>query len=540
MSITFYSMGKRCGFCVKAEALLAPQIASGDIVKKPASEAKGKFNGFPAFEYNGKTHTGCPQSFEHLSKKLGYSKERYHHPGHNPYGYNAMPVRATKKLPLCEGDQFESLIQSSCENNQNCQKCVTDLGTKQNCNPITMYNVCDKSGGSSKTAKDGCGYSKKCSVKGNVGDLNCCDTSCGKNNTECIYACEQPWEYCGGHISPPDPGPDGPVVKKSCSSFPGCPHGEGQITLDGGQCVCGTGGQSFSNLPACCTASSGKAGLCSEYNCPVGGKGGGGGGGGAKKCSTDDNCGGSNQYCSAKSKECMEVPSTWTQDFYNSHLSSLPSSIPNQAKRCLMNGIAAKYPNPRNVKKDKTTLNEIMNNCKGNPKVYPTPKFSKALGGSGGKGDKCTVGAIISGCPLQSSLYCSPGSKTCKAFPSTWTQDFYDSMVDVVGALQVPNMKMNEDVAKCMINGVAKECKIKNPQKFNPADFFSGDKDSCAAKAITNCTGDPTFYPTSPVKGTSGGKKGISGGEIALIVVGSLALLVLVGVITYYFTHKKK
>ena len=240
---------------------------------------------------------------------------------------------------------------------------------------------------------------------------------------------------------------------------------------------------------------------CNKY------RGGGGGGGGAKKCSTDDNCGGSNQYCSAKSKECMEVPSTWTQDFYNSNLSSLPSSIPNQAKRCLMNGIAAKYPNPRNVKKNQTTLDKIMNNCKGNPTAYPTPKFSKASGGSGGKGDKCAMGEC------SGSLYCSVGSKTCKATPSTWTQDFYDSFVD----LFVEKLGQKEDVAKCTTNGAAKECKIKNPQKLNPAD-------PCILTAMAQCIKHPSSYPTSPVKGTSGGKKGISGGEIALIVVGSLAL----------------
>tara|TARA_B100001063_G_scaffold238439_1_gene260622 strand:+ start:287 stop:1036 length:750 start_codon:yes stop_codon:yes gene_type:complete len=84
MSIIFYSMGSRCGYCVKAEALLRPQIENGEIVKKPVSEAGGKFNGFPAFESKktGKTSMGCPKSYEHLTKKLGHV-EHYHEKEHN-------------------------------------------------------------------------------------------------------------------------------------------------------------------------------------------------------------------------------------------------------------------------------------------------------------------------------------------------------------------------------------------------------------------------------------------------------------------------
>lgn len=497
-------MGKRCGFCVKAEALLAPQIASGDIVKKPASEAKGKFNGFPAFEYNGKTHTGCPQSFEHLSKKLGYSKERYHHPGHNPYGYNAMPVRANDSPAYhgqCKNKSYSDLM--SC-----CAKACNN-NTQTAC-----YLECEKSGPSPNTCNPppkGMSRTECCEKGGRVGKIGQCPPGCTDEGGECV-----PGGGGGSNVRGPLPCPvKGPVI---CNV-----NGECEETgLEQGEPnPCSGGCWSPLNEDAILA--------CNKY------RGGGGGGGGAKKCSTDDNCGGSNQYCSAKSKECMEVPSTWTQDFYNSHLSSLPSSIPNQAKRCLMNGIAAKYPNPRNVKKDQTTLNEIMNNCKGNPTAYPTPKFSKASGNGGGKGSKCDVG-VISGC--SDSLYCSVGSKTCKAIPSTWTQDFYNSVVDVVGALKVPGMKMNEDVAKCIINGTAKECNIKNPQKLNSID--SKDDPSCTAPVKSNCKKNTSSYPTSPVKGTSGGKKGISGGEIALIVVGSLALLVLLGVITYYFTHKKK
>jgi hypothetical protein len=81
MSITFYSMGKLCGYCIKAEELLKPQIASGEIVKKDASEAPGGlFTGFPAFNSpkTGKTHMGLPESYEALAKKLGHVVENYH------------------------------------------------------------------------------------------------------------------------------------------------------------------------------------------------------------------------------------------------------------------------------------------------------------------------------------------------------------------------------------------------------------------------------------------------------------------------------
>ena len=66
-----------------------------------------------------------------------------------------------------------------------------------------------------------------------------------------------------------------------CSSFSGCPHDEGQVTLDGGECVCGTGRQSFGkNLAKCCANSSGGKDLCHQFDCPRGGGNGGGGNGG--------------------------------------------------------------------------------------------------------------------------------------------------------------------------------------------------------------------------------------------------------------------
>jgi len=82
-TITFYSMGNNCGFCVKAEKLLKQQISEGTIIVKPASEANGKFSGFPSFEssQSGKTHSGCPKSYEDLKQLLDHTenKENYQH-----------------------------------------------------------------------------------------------------------------------------------------------------------------------------------------------------------------------------------------------------------------------------------------------------------------------------------------------------------------------------------------------------------------------------------------------------------------------------
>lgn len=76
--VVFYSMGSRCGFCVMAEKMLNSEIASGEIVVVEASQANGKFQGFPSFENkkNGKTHTGLPKSKEELYQKLGVSQTR--------------------------------------------------------------------------------------------------------------------------------------------------------------------------------------------------------------------------------------------------------------------------------------------------------------------------------------------------------------------------------------------------------------------------------------------------------------------------------
>ena len=77
--IEFYHM-ETCGYCKKAKELLKPHIELGHIVVKDASEANGRFQGFPAFNSpkTGKTHMGLPESYEALAKKLGHVVENYH------------------------------------------------------------------------------------------------------------------------------------------------------------------------------------------------------------------------------------------------------------------------------------------------------------------------------------------------------------------------------------------------------------------------------------------------------------------------------
>ena len=71
MTVIFYSM-IQCRYCKDAEDLLKNEIASGDIIKKNASESPpGLFKGYPSFlnTSNNLTHTGLI-SKEQLYKKL--------------------------------------------------------------------------------------------------------------------------------------------------------------------------------------------------------------------------------------------------------------------------------------------------------------------------------------------------------------------------------------------------------------------------------------------------------------------------------------
>jgi len=75
MKILLFSMGEHCPHCVRAEELLSEEISKNIVKVVSASEAQGKAQGFPYFEYNSKSHTGCPKSKEHLFEKLGYNSE---------------------------------------------------------------------------------------------------------------------------------------------------------------------------------------------------------------------------------------------------------------------------------------------------------------------------------------------------------------------------------------------------------------------------------------------------------------------------------
>lgn len=76
-NITFYSLDG-CYFCNKAKGILQQQIDKGVVNIKPSSEANGEFTAFPLFKnnQNGKTHTGCPKSYEDLKQLLDYTENK--------------------------------------------------------------------------------------------------------------------------------------------------------------------------------------------------------------------------------------------------------------------------------------------------------------------------------------------------------------------------------------------------------------------------------------------------------------------------------
>ena len=73
--ILFFSM-PGCGHCESSEKALAKEISEGKIIKKNASDAKGKFRGFPAFTCNGKSHMGGVPSYKTLLEKLGIDDDK--------------------------------------------------------------------------------------------------------------------------------------------------------------------------------------------------------------------------------------------------------------------------------------------------------------------------------------------------------------------------------------------------------------------------------------------------------------------------------
>lgn len=101
MTITFYSMGTKCAYCVKAENILKDKIKDGTIIVKPASEANGKFVGFPSFHssQSDKKHSGCPSSYQHLLELLEHKENKEN------YQYNNLRISDTAKK-CCSGLKF--------------------------------------------------------------------------------------------------------------------------------------------------------------------------------------------------------------------------------------------------------------------------------------------------------------------------------------------------------------------------------------------------------------------------------------------------
>ena len=76
--ISLFTM-KACGYCTQAKQMFAAELASGEMIEKPASEAPQGTRGFPTFTADNKTHSGLPQTKKQLYEKLdiGISKEKY-------------------------------------------------------------------------------------------------------------------------------------------------------------------------------------------------------------------------------------------------------------------------------------------------------------------------------------------------------------------------------------------------------------------------------------------------------------------------------
>ena len=250
MSIIFYSMGARCGYCKKAEALLKPQIQNGDIVKKSASEAGGKFTGFPAFTSTKtqKTSMGCPKSYEDLAQKLGHTEGyssgmRGGH--HNPYLYNAMPTIAQSSA--CPTDSAGNLIlPSNCDvKDPKCVSCCqkyhqdncpeTDPGENQ-CHYLCSSPSPGPGPGSSPA------YDGQCKNKPPSDLSSCCANACNNNTqTACYMECEKSGPL-PTNCNPPPKGMSG----TECCEKGGQAGGVGQCPPgcndEAGECVPASGG----------------------------------------------------------------------------------------------------------------------------------------------------------------------------------------------------------------------------------------------------------------------------------------------------------
>jgi len=100
-------MGTKCTYCVKAENILKDKIKDGTIIVKPASEANGKFGGFPSFDssQSDKTHSGCPSSYQHLLELLEHKENKENKENKEKYQYNNLRISNTAKK-CCSGLKF--------------------------------------------------------------------------------------------------------------------------------------------------------------------------------------------------------------------------------------------------------------------------------------------------------------------------------------------------------------------------------------------------------------------------------------------------
>ncbi len=292
MTIIFYSMGSACGFCVKAESLLKPHIQNGNIIKKSASEAKGKFNGFPAFESTKtkKTSTGLPKSYEDLANKLGHTSEGFHDveiifysmgnrcghcvnaeknilnkqiadgkiqvlpasqaPSGKFNGFPAFVSKVTGKSTMGAPKSYEDLVNKLGHKTEHYSHSLDkDMGHR---NPY-HYNAIVQHMSPHRTPlhlscnppPHGMTPIECCEYGGRSGTIGQCPTGCVDEAGECIPSNK----------------------RKTCTSF-SCPPKHGHIANIGGECACGTGhAKSYNTLQECCDDVNDSTGLCDEYNC---------------------------------------------------------------------------------------------------------------------------------------------------------------------------------------------------------------------------------------------------------------------------------
>jgi hypothetical protein len=204
---------------------------------------------------------------------------------------------------------------------------------------------------------------------------------------------------------------------------------------------------------------------------------------------------------------------------------------------------------------EKTSLEkEEPSPCKGNCWTPLTENTIKACnadisrrrgggGGGGGGGPQKHPHRLNPPRPRPTATVCKPtndckpdeyyscSSSKCKKTPHNWTDDFYYSeVVSMANTLSKSTVPTNNimPTAQCIINGIAdkKGCNVKHPDE----DISS----KCIVNVTKRCVASSKTFPTKPQINTGGNggnggngtkKTGLSGGEIAAIVIGSLALL---------------